>query len=105
MRTLLLAFLFTLPLSTSANQQKFNLNATCFLQSGAQAVCEVCNYQFSRPVACEMQARGLTSRRFWFTGFNRAILYPGQCMNAVVYANNPYVDPLIDARAAVNCRF
>lgn len=97
-----LAFLSTF---TYAVEKRVNLNANCYVNGGANAVCEVCNFAYSRPVQCAMQIRGLTSRRFWFNGHQNGIVYPGQCMNGYVYANNPYVDPLIDAQARVNCRF
>ena len=107
--TVSLSFLFFIIFSassTSANSNyKINMRANCFINGGANAVCEVCNYQFSRPILCQMTMRGLTSRRFFMNGQQTGVVLPGQCMQGFVYANNPYVDPLIDAQANVSCRF
>jgi len=95
-------------LSVSANNKVMNklyMNANCFVNGGVNAVCEACNYSYNRPVRCAMQIRGMSSRGFWFNGNQFGVLYPGQCMNGYVYANNPYVDPLVDANASVNCQF
>jgi len=101
------AFFFILCSSSFANVEKrgFSLNANCYLNGGSNAVCEACNFQYNRVIRCSMQIRGMSSRGFWFNGYQNAIVYPGQCMNGYVYANNPYVDPLVDSQARVNCSF
>lgn len=90
--------------SLSSNVQAFYVEANCYVQSGARAVCEVCNHQGS-PMLCEIRSRGLTSRGAWINNRGRGVIQAGQCATTWVQANNPYIDPLVDASASANCRF
>ena len=96
----LLATLF-LSVSTYA----VNLRANCWVNGGVNAVCEACNFSYHRPIFCSMQVRGVSSRGFWFNGMQSGVVYPGQCINGYVYANNPYIDPLVHATANTQCQF
>lgn len=83
----------------------FNVNANCFLSSGATASCEACNFVSHRPIFCRMKVQGQTSYGAWFKGNQAGWVSSGQCIFGNVYANNPYIDPLIFADARVQCRF
>ena len=104
MRELVLVFSMVYMVTATA-VEKINIQANCWISGGANAVCEVCNYQFSQPMLCQMNVSGKTYRGFNFQGIQKGVVVPGQCMNGYVYANNPSFDPLIDAWANVNCRF
>ncbi|WP_417335482.1 hypothetical protein [Halobacteriovorax marinus] len=96
---------FIMSLSTVASTQKLNFAANCWINGGANAVCETCNFAYSRPIFCQMSIQGVTSRGFWFNGQQQGVVYPGQCISGYVYANNSYMDPLVNANANTNCRF
>ncbi len=97
---LLLSTLFAL--EASANW--FRLPASCFVNSGVSASCQACNYNY-RPIFCSFTTNGVTYRGSYFQGFNNTWIYPGNCANGYVYAQNPYIDPLASANATVNCRY
>ncbi|MCF8059230.1 MAG: hypothetical protein K9K67_08040 [Bacteriovoracaceae bacterium] len=101
MRSLLIILSFVYSLNSFA---WFNVQANCWLNGGTNAVCEACNNTY-QPLYCEMQVQGVTNASYWFDGFQNGYVYSGQCIRGVVYANNPYVDPLVNARAVVRCRF
>ncbi len=88
-----------------APSARVQLYANCWLNGGVSAACETCNYNYNVPIRCQMSIRGLSYRGFWFTSNQSQILYPGQCMNGHVYANNPYYDSLVDASASTYCSF
>ncbi|MCP4911898.1 MAG: hypothetical protein GY909_02175 [Oligoflexia bacterium] len=81
-----------------------NVQARCFLQSGVQAICEVCNFVAYRPIRCDVVTKGQTSRGFYYTSRNLVQINPGACMNTYVYAQNPALDPLVFANAQTYCQ-
>ncbi len=83
----------------------FNLQANCYINNYSSASCQACNWNFYRPIFCQMRVNAQTSRGAFFNAFQNAYVYPGQCMNGFVNANNPYFDPLVFANAHVVCRF
>ncbi len=101
--TIVITFLL-LTLTTNA-QSRVNLKANCYINGGKNAVCEVCNNRYSRPIRCSMKIKGITSYGYWFKGNQNGIVYPGSCMSGYVSANNSYRDPLVDAQAYASCRF
>lgn len=91
----------TLSLNTMA---WFNFQANCLLNGGVNAVCKACNSTY-QTMYCEMRVQGVTRSSFWYNGFQSGHVSSGQCIQGFVYANNPYLDPLINASATVQCRF
>ncbi|MGI4992000.1 hypothetical protein ACRXCV_05195 [Halobacteriovorax sp. GFR7] len=105
MKKFMMLFAFVIVGSLSNAQAYVSANANCWVNGGGQAVCEVCNHYYSRPIYCNMNMRGLTAYGAWMTAFQNGYVMPGQCINGFVRANNPYVDPLVDANVNFNCRF
>lgn len=105
MKKFMMLFVFVVVGFLSTTQAYVNASANCWVNGGGQAVCEVCNSYYSSPIACRMNIRGLTANGYWLNGRQSGYVMPGQCINGYVRANNPYVDPLIDANVNFNCRF
>ncbi|ATH08646.1 hypothetical protein BIY24_12020 [Halobacteriovorax marinus] len=101
MRAFLIAVLALVSVSSNAY---YTAAANCFLVSGAQAQCEACNFAGYRPLTCTLNVQGRTSYGYSFNGVQTKVLLPGQCMRGFVYANNPYMDPLVGAFGNVTCR-
>jgi hypothetical protein len=100
MRILCVALLLALSVNTNA----FQVRAVCQLQSGLQAVCQVCN-TLNTAVYCDMRLRGLTALGFTLQEWGQGQIFPGQCMTGYVYAHNPYNDPLTYAEGYATCSF
>lgn len=101
MKAILLVVLSVISINSNAY---FTSRANCFLINGAKAQCEACNFASYRPLRCSLNIQGQTSRGFFFTGVQHGVIMPGQCMRGFVFANNPYMDPLVGANANVTCR-
>ena len=101
MKALLLVVLSIFSINSNAY---FTSRANCFLVNGSKAQCEACNFASYRPIQCTLNIQGRTSYGYTFTGVQNGLIMPGQCMRGFVFANNPYMDPLVGAFANVTCR-
>lgn len=101
MRALLLVLLSIISINSNAY---FTSRANCFLVSGSKAQCEVCNFASYKPIQCSLNILGRTSYGHSFTGVQNGVILPGQCMRGFVFANNPFIDPLVSAFGNVTCR-
>ena len=94
-----------LVLGSAANaQQWFSVNANCSVNAG-NIQCTACNYSYNRAISCRLDARAVSAYGYWMNQYNTGTLYPGNCMNVYIYANNPYNDPIVNGSASAQCRF
>lgn len=89
--------------ATLSSAHAFTLQASCQFDQ-AHGECQVYN-NTGRPVYCQIQAQGMTARGSWANGFVNGWIAPGQEAYVNVYANNPYIDPLMNVSGSANCNF
>lgn len=89
--------------SSTLAQGYISLEANCNINS-ATARCEVYNY-LNQPVYCEATAQGITRYGFYAEVSGEAWILPGHSLYLNVNANNPFIDPLIEASAFTDCHF
>ena len=89
--------------SFSQVRRWFHTPMNCYI-SGSVARCQATNYRF-RPIYCEAQASAVTSFGYRLNGFFRGWVQPRQSAFVFIRANNPYRDPIVQARANARCLF
>ena len=101
-KLLIAAFLMTCSVQAFAYNW-FPVQARCQVNA-ATARCSVYN-QYYRPMFCKVRVAGRTSYGFSAVNNMNISVRGGAYGYAHVRANNPYRDPLVAARASVQCRF
>ena len=85
-------------------QHRVQVQANCQVNA-REAVCVACNEYYARPVFCQLEAIGFSRLGSVATDIQVGVVGPGQCLIARVFARNPMVDPIVDARTNANCNF
>lgn len=83
----------------------FEIEGTCEFQNDYYALCYVCNNDYDEPIDCQAIGQGSTYYGNEVAGFEKGILYPGECHQLIMSPRDAGMDPLISASARGYCKF